>query len=59
MVADVEVDVEVVVLDPVGQVQAERHLDQAAAERGELVQRSRMMFLVTSRPAPPGAVVGS
>ncbi len=37
VVPDVEVDVEVVVLHPVGEIQAERHLDQAAAERRQLV----------------------
>ena len=37
VVADVEVDVEVGVLDPVRQVEPERHLDEPAAERRQLV----------------------
>ncbi len=37
VVADVEVDVEVGILDPVRQVEPERHLHQSAAERRQLV----------------------
>ena len=60
VVADVEVDVEVGVLDPVRQVETERHLHQAAAERRQLVdalEDEGPGGLVA--PPPPGAAVGS
>ena len=50
VMADVEVDVEVGVLDPVRQVQPERHLDQPAPERGELVDALEDQLLGRFQP---------
>ena len=51
--ADVVVDVEVGVFDPVGEVQTERHRDQPAAVRRELVDARQDRPLGDSSPAPP------
>ena len=53
VVADVEVDVEVGVLDPVRQVEAERHLDEAPPERGQLVDpfEDELLRRLDTRPA--------
>ena len=60
MVTDVEVDVEVRILDPVGQIETERHLDEAPAERCELIdplEDDLLRHLETGAPRHTGRVV--
>ncbi len=54
VVADVEVDVEVGILDPVRQVEAERNLDEAPAERRQLVDAFEDQLLHRLDTGPAG-----
>ena len=58
VVADVEVDVEVGVLDPVRQVEAERHLDEPPAERRQLVDALEDDLLGRLDPGAAGRALG-
>ena len=52
--ADVVVDVEVGILHPVGHVETERHLDEAPAERGQIVDPLEDEALGRLQPAAAG-----
>jgi hypothetical protein len=52
-VSQVEVEIEVRVFDPVGAVEVERHLDEAAAVGEELGQALSIVSSIASRNAAP------
>ncbi len=58
MVADVEVDVEVGILEPVRQIEAERHLDQASTKRGQQVDAFEDGLLGRLEPGAAGRAGG-
>ena len=59
VVADVEVDVEIGILDPVRQIEAERHLDQPTAKRSELVDALEDHLLGRLEAGTAGRAAGS